>query len=123
MNSKTKLYTSYILQGLLALLFLSGAINNILQTESAIKGAEGVGYPASSVLYLGIILLVSTILYIIPRTMVMGAILLTAWLGGAVATHFIHQDALLFKCLPVVFGVLMWFSVWLRNEKLQEAIS
>ncbi len=117
--SKGRLWTSYILQAIVVLMFLMGAANNILQTEQAVSGATALGYPESSVLYLGIILLVATLLYIIPGTSVIGAILLTAWLGGAVATHVIHEDPLFNILLPVLFGIVVWLSLWLRNEKLQ----
>ncbi|MCB1022742.1 MAG: DoxX family protein, partial [Acidobacteria bacterium] len=90
--SKVSLWTSYILQGLVVLMLLMGAAMNLLQTEMAVTGAKEMGYPESSVLYLGIVLLVSTILYAIPKTSFIGAILITGWLGGAVATHVIHRD-------------------------------
>ncbi len=119
---KARLWTSYILQAIVVLMFLMGAVNNILQTESALSGAAEFGYPSESVLYMGIILLISTILYAIPRTCVVGAILLTAWLGGAVATHVIHQDPLFNILLPVLFGILIWISIWLRDKRLQDLL-
>jgi len=77
------------------------------------------GYPESSVLYLGMVLLVSTVLYAIPKTSILGAILLTAWLGGAVATHIIHHDPHFYLLFPVLFGMLMWLSIWLRDGQLK----
>ncbi|GGD69336.1 membrane protein [Emticicia aquatilis] len=117
--AKGRLYTSYGLQGLLTVMFLMGAANNLLQTETAVKGATDFGYPAESVLFLGIILLISTILYAYPKTTILGAILLTAWLGGAVATHIIHKDAVSMSLPAVFFGVLVWVSIWLRDGQLQ----
>ncbi|SKB70023.1 DoxX family protein [Maribacter arcticus] len=117
--SKGVLYTSYILQGIVVLLFLMGAANNVLQTEMAVEGAVEFGYPEHTVLYMGLILLVSTILYAIPKTTFIGALLLTAWLGGAVATHLIHNDPLTNIFIPVVFGIIMWVAIWLRSEKLR----
>jgi membrane protein insertase Oxa1/YidC/SpoIIIJ len=70
-------------------------------------------------MYLGIILLVSTILYAIPKTTFIGGLLLTAWLGGAVATHLIHNDPMTNILLPVIFGIIVWVSIWLRSEKLR----
>ena len=120
--SKGRLWTSYILQAIVVLMFLMGAANNILQTEQAVNGATALGYPESSVLYLGIILLAATLLFIIPRTCIVGAILLTGWLGGAVATHVIHEDPAFNILLPVIFGIVVWLSLWLRNKKLQELL-
>ncbi len=64
-----------------------GAAQNLIQSETAVTGAMEMGYPESSVLYLGLVLLISTVLYAVPKTNVIGAVLLTAWLGSAVATH------------------------------------
>lgn len=120
--SKTRLWISYILQALVTLLLLMGAINNLLQTEMAVKGAIDMGYPENSVVYLGVILLLSTILFVIPKTAFIGAILISAWLGGAIATHLIHQDPLFNILFPAVFGKVMWISLWLRNEKIQDLV-
>ena len=117
--SKGVLYTSYILQGIVVLLFLMGAANNVLQTEMAVEGAVEFGYPEHAVLYMGLILLISTILYAIPKTTFIGALLLTAWLGGAVATHLIHNDPLTNIFIPIVFGIIVWVAIWLRSEKLR----
>lgn len=119
---KIRLWVSYALQGLVVLMFIMGAINNLLQTEVAVSGAVEMGYPETSVFYLGIVLLFSTILYAIPKTVLIGAILLTAWLGGAVATHLIHKDPVFNVLFPVLFGILVWLGVWLRNEKLRQMI-
>ncbi len=120
--SKVRLWASYILQGLVTLMFLMGATMNLLQTEMAVTGSKEMGYPESAVLYLGIVLLVSTILYAVPKTTFIGAILLTGWLGGAVATHVIHRDPIFNVIFPVIFGIIVWFSIWLRSEKIQNAV-
>lgn len=120
--SKLRLWISYLLQGLIILLFLMGAIQNLLQTEMAVTGATQMGYPASAVPYLGIVLLISVILYALPRTTVLGALLLTTWLGGAVATHIIHNDPVFNIVFPILFGVLVWSGIALRNDKLRQVL-
>tara|TARA_R110002167_G_scaffold120166_1_gene297834 strand:+ start:2288 stop:2692 length:405 start_codon:yes stop_codon:yes gene_type:complete len=120
--SKIRLWSAYILHTLIVLLLLMGAINNLLQTEMAVKGAMEMGYPSSSIPFLGIVLLLSTILFAIPRTTFLGALLITAWLGGAVATHIINSDPIHFLFIPVLFGILVWGSIWLRNDKLGHLI-
>ena len=115
-TSKGALWTSYILQGLVVAMFLMGSFNNLFQTEMAINGAVEMGYPKTSVFYLGIVLLIATVLYAIPKTTCIGGLLLTAWLGGAVATHVIHNDTISTILLPVIFGVLVWLSPLLRKE-------
>jgi membrane protein insertase Oxa1/YidC/SpoIIIJ len=96
-----------------------GAANNVLQTEMVVEGTVEFGYPEHAVLHMGLILLISTILYAIPKTTFIGALLLTAWLGGAVATHLIHNDPVTNIFIPVIFGILVWVSIWLRSEKLR----
>ncbi|WP_420601770.1 DoxX family protein [Flagellimonas sp.] len=117
--SKARLWTSYVLQGLIVLLFFMGAAGNIFQSEDAVTEAVKLGYAESSVLCLGIALFVSTLLYAIPRTAIIGAVLLTAWLGGAVATHMINQDPMFNMLLPVIFGIVIWLALWLRMPSLQ----
>lgn len=120
--SKGLLWTSYILQGIIVIMFLIGAFNNLLQTEMAINGAVEMGFPQASVMYLGVILFFSTVLYAIPKTTFIGGLLLTAWLGGAVATHIIHKDPTFNILFPVIFGILVWLSVWLRNEQVRNVV-
>jgi hypothetical protein len=119
-NSKSKNIASYVIQGLVGIMFLMGAVGNLLESEMAITQAAGVGIPPTAVFSLGVILLVSTILYVIPKSNVLGAAFLTAWLGGAVAVHIMNGDPLFNKIMPVVFGVVIWVGIWLRNKKLRE---
>ncbi len=116
---KPRLWTSYILQGVVVIMFLMGAMMNIFQSEDAVNGAMEMGYPESSVFLLGIILLLATLLYAIPKTAALGAILLTAWLGGAVATHTIHRDPMINTLFPAIFGVLVWLAIGLRDERFK----
>jgi hypothetical protein len=119
-TNKTTLWTSYILQGIISTMFLMGAVMNLMQSEMAVTQATEMGYPESSVVYLGIILLIAIILYIIPKTMVLGAILVTAWLGGAITTHIIHGDPLFNTIFPALIGVIIWVAIWLRNSGLKK---
>lgn len=117
--SKVRLWSSYVIQGLVSIMFLMGAVMNLSRAEQAVEGATAMGYPESSVVYLGLILLISTILYLIPRTSGFGAILLTGWLGGAVATHIIHGDSAFEIFFPILFGLVLWLALWLRQDKVQ----
>lgn len=120
--SKVRLWASYILQGIVVVMFLMGSIMNLLQTEEAVTGAVAMGYPKEAVLYMGIILLIGTLLYAISRTVLFGAIILTGWLGGAIATHVIHGDPIFNIIFPILFGIVVWGSILLRNEKLKALI-
>jgi hypothetical protein len=80
------------------------------------------GYPESVILGLGIVLLACTVLYVIPRSAVLGGILLTGYLGGAVATTCVSVPACLRFLFPVILGTLLWGGLFLRDERLRELI-
>jgi hypothetical protein len=84
-----------------------------------IEATVKLGYPESVIIGLGAVLLISTILYLIPKTSVLGAILLTGYLGGAVATHVRVQEGWFSIVFAVVFGALLWLGLYLRDERLR----
>jgi hypothetical protein len=101
-----------------ALLLLVGGVMDLIKPPSVVEGTVKMGYPESVILGLGIVVLLSTILYLIPRTSILGAILLTGYLGGAVATHVRVSD---FRSIPfpVLFAVLLWGGLYLRESRLR----
>ena len=118
--SKTQLWTSYILQGLVSLMLMMGAVMNLTKSETAVKGATDMGFSESSMTMMGLTLLTAVLLYVYPKTSTFGAVLLTAWLGGAVATHIIHHDSMGMMCVPIIFGIVVWVALWLRNGSLRQ---
>jgi hypothetical protein len=75
------------------------------------------------ILPLGILLLVCTVLYIVPKTSVLGAILLTGYLGGAVATHVrVANPLFTHQLFPVYLGVLIWLGLWLRDTRVRNLL-
>lgn len=111
-----KLWTARILGGLVILFLLVDGAGKVLRLAPYVEGTAKVGYPVSCLVPLGIVLLVSTILYAARRTAVLGAILLTGYLGGAVATH-VRLGQPFF--IPVLFGVVIWGCLYLRDERLR----
>jgi hypothetical protein len=85
--SKGRLWTSYALSAIPVLLLLMAVAFDLLKTEMAVKGAADLGYPENTVRMLGGFALVTVVLYLIPRTSVLGAIFVACYFGGAVATH------------------------------------
>jgi hypothetical protein len=83
------------------------------------EGMAKYGYPASSVMPLQIVAFVCVVLYAIPQTAVLGAILLTGYLGGAVATHVRAGDPWF---LPIIFGVFVWLGLFLRDPRLRALV-
>ena len=117
--SSASLWTGRILSILPALFLLMDAVMKLIKPEPVVKATVEMGYPESVLVGLGIVLLVSTILYLIPRTSVLGAILLTGYLGGAVASHVRLGQGAFEISFPVLFGILLWAGLVLRNPRLR----
>ena len=118
--SKSSLWAGRILSALTALVLLLDGAMKAMKAPVAVEGTVQLGYPESVVLGIGIVLLACTLLYIIPPTAVLGAILLTGYLGGAVATHVRVGDPLLTHVLfPVYVGVMVWGGLFLRDQRLR----
>ncbi len=100
------------------LLFFSAGMK-LSQSAQVVEGFAKFGYAANLAFNIGIIELVCTILYLIPRTSVLGCILLTGYLGGATATHVRVGDPFYG---PVIIGVLLWGGLFLRDPKIRALI-
>jgi hypothetical protein len=95
----------------------------VLKLEPAVQGTTALGYPADTVLWIGMIELVCLGLYLVPRTSVLGALLLTGYLGGAIATHVRVGSPLLTQMLfPIYVAVMVWGGLYLRETRLGELI-
>ena len=101
------------------LLFDAGI--KVMMLEPAVDGSVQLGYPEATVFGIGLALLVSTALYAFPRTAFLGAILLTGYLGGAVATQVRVEDP--WFLFPAFFGVLVWGGLFLRDERVRALVS
>lgn len=114
-NNKTKTIVGWILSGLVIAFLLFDAYGKLVELEQVIQASEKLGYPTSVVFEIGAILLISVLLYAIPRTAFIGAVFLTGYLGGAVATH-VRLEAALFShtLFPIYFGILIWLGLYLR---------
>jgi len=104
-----------------AALFLAfDTILKVLRLDAAVQGTTSLGYPADTVLLIGIIELVCLVLYLVPRTSVLGALLMTGYLGGAVATHVRISSPLLTHTLfPIYVALLLWGGLYLREPRLR----
>ncbi|MCW3466230.1 DoxX family protein [Chitinophaga nivalis] len=111
--------TGLILYILCILFLLPDAIMKIVKAGPSIKGSVELGWPEHLVPAIGIILLIATILYAIPRTAILGAILLTGYLGGAYAIMLRIGAPAYF---PIIFGVLVWAALFLQDERLRALI-
>ncbi len=120
--SKKTLWTGRILSALPALFLLFDAVMKLVKPAPVVKATVELGYPESVILPLGITLLACTVLYLIPRTAVLGAILLTGYLGGAVATHVRVGDDAFPVVFPVIVGALLWAGLYVRDQRLRSLI-
>ena len=109
-----------VMSGLPALFLLLDGVMKLVQPAPVVEGTVALGYPASAIAPLGVVLLASTALYLFPRTALLGAVLLTGYLGGAVATHVRVEHPLLSHTLfPTYLGALLWGGLWLRDRRLR----
>jgi len=121
--SKRNLWTGYALSGLMVAFLLLDAVMKLMKARVAVEGSIQLGYPESVVFGIGAVLLASTLLYILPKTSILGAILLTGYLGGAIATHVRVGNPLFSHVLfPVYMGVMIWGGLYLRDTRLRALI-
>jgi hypothetical protein len=121
-GSAVTLWAGRIMSALPALFLLVDGAMKLVKPEPVVKATVELGYPESVIFGLGILLLACIVLYLIPQTAVLGAILLTGYLGGAVATH-VRVGAELFPIsFPIVLGVLLWGGLVFRDDRLRKFI-
>lgn len=114
--SKTRLWTGWIITSLVGLFLLFDAIVKLIMVKEVIEASVRLGYPDNTMFGIGLVLLISTILYLIPKSAVLGAVLLTGYLGGAVTTHVRIGDPFYF---PIAMGILVWIGIYLREKRLK----
>jgi hypothetical protein len=117
--SSKRLWGSRIMSGLPALFLLVDGGMKLFKPPVVVEATTQLGYPVSVIVGLGLVLLASTLLYLAPRTAILGAILLTGYLGGAVATQVRVAAGLFNIVFPVLLGALLWGGLWLRDRRLQ----
>ena len=111
------------LSALATLFFLADAAGKLLEAEPVLRGTQELGWPVSAVVPLGVLLLIGAVLYAVPRTALLGAIYLTGFLGGAVATHYRIGSPLGTHVLFGVYvGITMWAGLVLRHPALLKIV-
>ena len=109
-----------IMTGIAILFLLVDSIGKLIPLAPVVEGSLQLGYPESTIRVIGIILLICVTAYAVPRTSVLGAILLTGYLGGAVATHLrVGSPPLTHTLFPIYVGVLIWGGLMLREDRLK----
>ena len=121
-SKKGSLWAGRIISALPVLFLLVDGIMKLVKPAVVVEATIQLGYPESVIIGIGLVLLACTILYLIPRTAVLGAILLTGYLGGAVATHVRVGGPLFAIIFPVILGAMLWVGLYLRDERVRSLV-
>jgi hypothetical protein len=114
--SKAALWTGRVISALPVPMLLMSAGFKFMKSKDVVEGFVHLGWPERYAVGLGIVELVCTVLYVIPQTAVLGAVLLTGYLGGAIATHVRIGEEFV---MPAVLGVVVWLGLYLRDPRLR----
>ena len=122
--SAKQVWTGRVLSGVAVLFLTFDAAMKVFMMAPAIEGTTQLGYPASAIVPIGLIQVACLIVYLIPRTSVLGAILWTGYLGGAIATHVRAGSPLATHTLfPIYVAALLWAGLWLRDHRVRALLS
>lgn len=118
--STRQLWIGRILSGIAVLFLLFDSVIKLIVIQPVVDSFERLGYPVSLSRGIGTLELLCLLVYLIPRTSIFGAVLLTGYLGGAVATHVRAESPLFSHILfPVYIGILLWGGLYLRDARLR----
>jgi len=121
-NSKISLWSGWILKGLICLFLLFDGAMKLIKHPKAVEGTMQLGLPESCLQTLGIYLVLSTVLFLYSRTVLLGGLFITAYLGGAAAiTYQVQKDGHPYM-FPVVFAILLWIAEYLRNDRIRTVL-
>lgn len=120
--SVTARWAGRIITALVVLFLLFDGVTKAIRLPDVVAAIAEVGYGANQVAGIGIVLLACTVIYLIPRSAILGAILLTGYLGGATATTLRIEQGLFPLVFAVAFGVLVWLGLYLRDPRLRELV-
>lgn len=112
-------WTGRVLSMLVSALFLMSAVMKFTLGADVKKGMSDLGLPESLIVPLGILETICVVIYLIPQTAILGAILLTGYLGGALCSHLRVGDPIIG---PIIIGIVVWLGLFLREERLRQLI-
>jgi hypothetical protein len=117
------LWTGRVISALAVLFLLFDSVIKLMKIGPVVESFAQLGYPVSIVRGIGILALACVVVYVIPRTSILGAILLTGYLGGAIATHVrIGSPLFTHTFFPIYVGVLIWLGLYLRDNRLRALV-
>ena len=123
-STRTQRRTAYVLTTLAALFLALDTVMKLLRLAPAVEGTVALGYPEHTVAVIGAIELVCLVLYLVPQTSVFGAVVMTGYLGGAIATHVRVGNPLLTHTLfPIYVAAMIWGGLYLRDARVRGFLS
>jgi hypothetical protein len=121
-SSRRRLWGGWTATAICGLFLLIDAFGKLARADPAVEATVRLGYPEATIAPLGMVLAACTVLYLVPRTTLLGAILLTGYLGGAVSAHVRVGDPVFAIVFPFIMGALLWGGLLLRDARLQPLI-
>jgi len=121
-GTKIMRWAGYVLSGLATAFMALDGVMKLFKPDFVVKATTELGYSEAVIIPLGAVLLACTVTYLIPQTAVLGAILLTGYLGGAVASHVRHGDNWFTFVFPVIFAAFVWGGLVLRDKRLRALV-
>jgi hypothetical protein len=122
MEGSKMIWTGRILTVLAVVFMLVDGIMKIIKPSQVLEANARLGYPVSTLTGIGLALIACTVVYVIPRTAIAGAILLTGYFGGAVASNVRAGSSLFETVFPILFAVFVWGGLWLRDQRLRDLL-
>lgn len=116
MSQKTIKIIGWSFTAVLGLVFIFSAYLKLSQNSTAVAQATAFGFSPTTYFFIGLIEITSLALFIIPKTGVLGTLLLVAYLGGAIVTHLQHQESIM---MPVIIQILVWLTAIIRFQELR----
>src|SRR6202035_152060 len=120
--SKKIVWVGRILSGLAVLFLLVDGGMKLWKPAVVVEATRQLGYPESEIVGIGVLLLACTLLYVLPRTSILGAILLTGYMGGAIASQVRVSAGWFNVAFAGTFGVLLWAGLWLRDSRVRNLL-
>ncbi|MBA2610756.1 MAG: DoxX family protein [Bacteroidetes bacterium] len=119
MTQKTRNIIGWVLTGMLGLAFIGSGLMKVMGSEEAMKGAATFGISEIAIKLLGVVEILAFVLFIIPRTGIVGTLLMVAYMGGAIATHLQHQMPIF---APIIIECLIWITAAIRFQELTKML-
>jgi len=120
--SAPRRWTAHVIAALVVLFLAFDGITKVILLPQVVQASAPLGFTVGMLQGIGVLLLVLIVVYVIPATSIFGAVLLTGYLGGATVTNLRAGEPAFEVLMPVIFGVLVWAPVYIRNDRLRALI-